>query len=242
MSFIGYIRVSTDRQAASGLGLDAQRAAIERYAAQQGQTIVQTYVEAESGRLKDRPQLTAALSACRRTKSTLLIAKLDRLARNVAFVAALMETGVEFIAVDAPFANRLMIHVLSAVAEWEREQISERTKAALAAAKARGVRLGSYGATLGAMKRERANEVAATLAPYVRAARDAGCVSLRQIASYLATAGAPTPDRGKWHASSVRNLLLRLEAENGRFDISCTSFGVTSPTHLQSIQRLRLEP
>ncbi len=212
--FIGYIRVSTDRQAASGLGLEAQRIAIEQYAARQGREIIEIYVEAESGKLKDRPQLNAALAHCRRAKATLLIAKLDRLARNVAFVSALMETGTEFVAVDAPFANRLMIHVLSAVAEWEREQISERTKAALAAAKSRGVKLGTYGAVLGARKREEANRFAETVRPALIAARDAGCVSLRQYAAFLSAAGTPTPNGGRWHASNVSLLLRRLGIGN----------------------------
>lgn len=209
--FIGYIRVSTDRQAQSGLGLAAQQAAIEQYAAQQGREIVEIYVEAESGKLKDRPQLNAALAHCRRAKATLLIAKLDRLARNVAFVSALMETGTEFVAVDAPFANRLMIHVMSAVAEWEREQISERTKAALAAAKTRGVKLGTYGKVLGARKREEADRFAETIRPAFIAARDAGCVSLREYAAYLSAADIATPNGGRWHASNVSLLLRRLD-------------------------------
>lgn len=208
--FVAYIRVSTDRQAASGLGLDAQRAAIEQYAARQGREIIEIYVEAESGKLKDRPQLNAALAQCRKTKATLLIAKLDRLARNVAFVSALMETGTEFVAVDAPFANKLMIHVLSAVAEWEREQISERTKVALAAAKARGVKLGTYGAVLGAQKRAEANRFAETIRPAVIDAREAGCASLREYAAHLTASGVPTPNGGRWHASNVSLLLRRL--------------------------------
>ena len=212
--FVGYIRVSTDRQAASGLGLAAQRTAIEQYAARQSREIIEIYVEAESGRLKDRPQLNAALAHCRRTKATLHIAKLDRLARNVAFVSALMETGTEFVAVDAPFANRLMIHVLSAVAEWEREQISERTKAALAAAKARGVKLGTYGAVLGANKRIEADRFAKTVQPAFIAARNAGCVSLREYVAHLSAAGTPTPNGGKWHASNVSLILRRLENLN----------------------------
>ena len=208
--FVAYIRVSTDRQAASGLGLEAQRAAIEQYAARQDRKIISIYVETESGRLKDRPQLNAALAHCRKTKSTLLIAKLDRLARNVAFVSALMETGIEFVAVDAPFANRLMIHVLSAVAEWEREQISERTKAALAAAKARGVKLGQHGATLAAQKRAEADRFAETIRPAVLEAREAGCISLRDYAAHLSASGTPTANGGKWHASNVSLVLQRL--------------------------------
>lgn len=209
--FIGYIRVSTDRQAQSGLGLEAQRIAIEQYAAKQGREIIEIYVEAESGKLKDRPQLNAALAHCRRAKATLVIAKLDRLARNVAFVSALMETGTDFVAVDAPFANKLMIHLLSAFAEFEREQISERTKAALAAAKARGVKLGTYGKVLGAQKREEAYRFAETIRPAFIAARDAGCVSLREYAAHLTDAGTPTPNGGKWHASNVSLLLRRLD-------------------------------
>lgn len=210
--FIAYIRVSTDRQAASGLGLEAQRSAIEQYAVQQGREIAAVYVEAESGKLRDRPQLNAALAHCRKAKATLLIAKLDRLARNVAFVSSLMEAGVEFIAVDAPFANRLMIHVLSAVAEFEREQISERTKAALAAAKARGVKLGANGAVLAAQRREEADRFAESIRPYVENARSSGCTSLRDYAAHLTQQGAPTPTGGNWHASSIRNLLGRLDA------------------------------
>lgn len=208
--FVGYIRVSTDRQAASGLGLEAQRAAIEQYAARQGREIIEIYVEAESGKLKDRPQLNAALAHCRRTKSTLLIAKLDRLARNVAFVSALMETGADFVAVDAPFANKLMIHLLSAFAEFEREQISERTKAALAAAKARGVKLGTYGAILGAKKRAEADRFAESVRPAFIAARNAGCISLREYAAHLSASRTPTPNGGGWHASNVSLLIRRL--------------------------------
>lgn len=221
--FVGYIRVSTDRQAQSGLGLEAQRTSIEQYAAQQGREIIEIYVEAESGKLKDRPQLNAALALCRRAKATLLIAKLDRLARNVAFVSALMETGTEFVAVDAPFANKLMVHVLSAVAEWEREQISERTKAALAAAKARGVKLGTYGVVLGARKRDEADRFAETIRPAFIAARDAGCTSLRQYAEFLSTADVATPNGGKWHASNVRLLLKRLKmpAHSAPIHLTC---------------------
>jgi DNA invertase Pin-like site-specific DNA recombinase len=208
--FVGYLRVSTDRQAASGLGLEAQRTAIEQHAARQGREIVEIYVETESGRLKDRPQLNAALAHCRRAKATLLIAKLDRLARNVAFVSTLMETGTEFVAVDAPFANRLMIHVLSAVAEWEREQISERTRAALAAAKARGVKLGTHGKVLGARKRADADRFAETVRPAFIEARNAGCTSLREYAAHLSCARTPTPNGGRWHASNVSLVLRRL--------------------------------
>ena len=210
--YIGYLRVSTDRQAASGLGLEAQRIAIEQYSANQGIPIGQTFVETESGKLKDRPKLNEALSLCRKHKATLLIAKLDRLARNVAFVSTLMETGVEFVAVDAPYANRLMVHIMSAFAQYEREQISERTKAALAAAKARGVVLGRNGAILGQLRKVEADRFAKMLQPYIIQACHKNCRSLREISSYLNTSHITPPGGGLWHPNSVRRLLARIEA------------------------------
>ena len=136
--FVAYYRVSTERQGQSGLGLEVQENAVLEYLNGGGWKLVGRFVEVESGKRNDRPELAKALAACRRLGATLVIAKLDRLARNVAFVANLMESGVEFVAYDFPQANRLTIHILAAVAEHEREMISQRTKAALAAAKARG--------------------------------------------------------------------------------------------------------
>ena len=136
---IAYFRVSTDRQGKSGLGLEAQRESVNRYLESVGWNLIGEYVEVESGKRKNRPQLAAALQACKKEKATLLIAKLDRLARNVHFISGLMESRVDFVAADNPHANKLMIHLLAAFAEHEREQISQRTKEALAAAKARGV-------------------------------------------------------------------------------------------------------
>jgi DNA invertase Pin-like site-specific DNA recombinase len=140
---VAYYRVSTAKQGASGLGLEAQQMAVSEYVGRQGWELVGSFTEIESGKKADRPQLLKALEHCRRYKATLVIAKLDRLARNVAFVSNLMEAGTDFVAVDFPHANRLTIHILAAVAEHEREAISARTKAALAAAKARGVKLGN---------------------------------------------------------------------------------------------------
>ena len=140
---IAYYRVSTAKQGQSGLGLDGQKAAVEAYAKQTGARILASYREVESGKLADRPELARALAHAKRSRATVVVAKLDRLARNVAFLSALMRSGVDFIACDNPHANKLTIHILAAVAEDEAERISARTKAALQAAKARGVQLGS---------------------------------------------------------------------------------------------------
>src|SRR5215475_2900322 len=140
---VSYIRVSTARQGESGLGMEAQRGAVEAFAAQHGGAIVASYVEVETGKRSDRPELAKALCVARKAKATLVIAKLDRLARNVAFIANLMDAGVEFLACDQPFASRLTLHILAAVAEDEARRISDRTRAALQAAKARGRKLGS---------------------------------------------------------------------------------------------------
>ena len=136
-------RVSTDRQGRSRLGLEAQQKTVMDCLNGGAWELVGEFIEVESGKKSDRPELARALNACRKHKARLVIAKLDRLSRNLAFVATLMEFGVEFVAVDNPHANKLTIHILAAVAEHEREAISERTKAALAAAKARGTRLGT---------------------------------------------------------------------------------------------------
>jgi DNA invertase Pin-like site-specific DNA recombinase len=141
--FVAYFRVSTDRQGKSGLGLDAQREAVMDYLNGGRWTLVAEFTEVESGKNADRPELEKALAACKKLKAKLVIAKLDRLSRNLAFIATLMESGVEFVAVDIPQANKLTIHILAAVAQHEREMISERTKAALQAAKKRGQRLGN---------------------------------------------------------------------------------------------------
>src|SRR5436305_5419555 len=140
-NFVSYYRVSTDRQGESGLGLDAQRNA--DYLNGGCWNLLAEFTEIESGKRADRPQLAAALGACKKQKARLVIAKLDRLSRNLAFIATLMDSGVEFVAVDNPHANKLTIHILAAVAQHERELISARTSAALKAAKARGKRLGN---------------------------------------------------------------------------------------------------
>jgi DNA invertase Pin-like site-specific DNA recombinase len=218
-TFISYLRVSTDRQGKSGLGLEAQREAILQYLDGDRWELLAEYVEVESGRRSDRPQLAKALHHAKVTGSTLIIAKLDRLSRNVAFISRLMESGVEFVAVDFPQANRLTVHVLAAVAEHEREMISQRTKAALAAAKARGVKLGGprwdqlegLGNTAAVEKiRRDAENRAEDLREVVEDIRHAGHEGLREITRELNTRGIRTPRGGQWHPTSVSRLLTRL--------------------------------
>ena len=216
--FISYLRVSTDRQGKSGLGLDAQRKAVADHVAGKGK-IAAEYVEIESGKKNDRPQLALALAEAKRIGAVLLIAKLDRLARNVAFIANLLEAGVEIAAADMPEANRFLLHVMAAVAEYEAQAISDRTRAALAAAKARGVALGwsmpgrageqLHAARKGAERNARkADQHAANVLPVIRqiAARGA---SLRQIADELNTRGIKTARGGLWYAATVRNISAR---------------------------------
>src|SRR6266404_4008447 len=136
--FVSYLRVSTQKQGESGLGIEAQRTAVAEYLNGGRWKLLAEYVEVESGKHNERPQLAAATTLAKATGATLIVAKLDRLARNVHFISCLMESGVDFVAADMPMTNKLTVHVLAAVAEHEREMISQRTKAALAAAKARG--------------------------------------------------------------------------------------------------------
>ena len=211
--FIAYLRVSTARQGESGLGLDAQRATVEAFARQQGGQIVAEYVEVESGKRSDRPELAKALQAARKGKATLLIAKLDRLARNVAFIAAMMDAGVDFVACDQPLASRLTLHILAAVAEDEARRISERTKAALQAAKARGVKLGSpraveTSAIARAARSAYANKANASTRAVIREIQGAGISTLAGIAKTLEARGVRTP-RGNttWQPTQVARLI-----------------------------------
>ncbi len=142
-NLIAYYRVSTRKQEKSGLGLEAQQAAVAEFSLRQGANLLTTYTEVETGKRADRPELAKAMAQAKRARATLVVAKLDRLARNVAFTSALMESGVDFVACDNPHANRLTIHILAAVAEDEARRISQRTKDALAAAKRRGIPLGA---------------------------------------------------------------------------------------------------
>jgi DNA invertase Pin-like site-specific DNA recombinase len=211
--YIAYFRVSTQQQGQSGLGLEAQRESVRRFLASQyagADQQVAEYTEIESGkRSKNRPQLLAALAECKRLKATLVIAKLDRLARNVFFISGLMEAGVEFVAVDMPTANRLTIHVMSAMAEYEASAISQRTRAALEAAKARGTQLGNprWSESLEAARKAK---VALPPTPAVREMmhkHHSEGLTLRAIADKLNALGLRTPKGSAWYASTVGRAL-----------------------------------
>jgi DNA invertase Pin-like site-specific DNA recombinase len=212
-TFVAYYRVSTVRQGESGLGLEAQRAAVDVFVRQHGGVIVGQHVEVESGKRSDRPELAKALDAARKGKATLLVAKLDRLARNLSFIAALMDAGVDFVACDQPFASRLTLHILAAVAEDEARRISERTRAALAAARARGTKLGTAGnaetaAKARAARTSRRAKANATTKVVVDDIRRSGVVTLVGIAKVLETRGVRTPaGRSTWQPVQVSRLL-----------------------------------
>lgn len=217
MKFVTYLRVSTERQGQSGLGLEAQRAAVVAHVLGRG-LVVAEFVEIESGKRSNRPELARALVEAKRAGAVLLIAKLDRLARNVAFIANLLESGVEVTAADMPEANRFVLHIMAAVAEQEADAISARTKAALAAAKARGVKLGwsiparaseqHQAARKGvAANKARAMVHAENVLPMIEQIRSGG-VSLRQTAAELNARGIKTARGGKWYATTVRNILM----------------------------------
>jgi len=209
---VSYLRVSTQRQGHSGLGLDAQRSAVETYLAQGNGTLIAEHVEVESGSKRARPILSEALSQCRRDGAVLVIAKLDRLARNVAFVSSLMESGIEFVAVDAPYANPLMLHVMAAFAEYERELVSQRTRAALAAAKQRGVRLGINGQRLAATRQAEAREAAERMREPIGVLLDTGPQTLAALAEQLNSRGHRTRDGALWSPGTVHRLLRRLRS------------------------------
>jgi DNA invertase Pin-like site-specific DNA recombinase len=213
MGFIAYYRVSTDKQGISGLGLDAQQAAVMRHIGT-GKPLAE-YTEVESGkRHSNRPQLLAALADCKKRKATLIIAKLDRLGRNVAFIAALMDSGVDFVCCDNPHANRLMLHMLAAFAEHEREQISQRTIAALAQAKKRGVILGNPRLAEARAKSIASHNASRPTGEVMALMREwrANGATYDGIAQKLNGLNIK-PSRGdKWYAMSVRNQLERKPA------------------------------
>ena len=216
--FVSYLRVSTRKQGASGLGLEAQRAAVADYLNGGRWQLLAEVVEVESGKRGDRPKLAEALRLCRIHGAVLVVAKLDRLARDAHFLLGLSKAGVEFVACDMPSANRMTVGIMAVVAEEEARMISTRTKAALAAAKARGVRLGGdRGAVLSAEARTKGNAArsakaagrAADLLPVIREAREAGATTLQAVADALNAKGIPTARGGMWGPVQVQ----RVEAQ-----------------------------
>ena len=209
MRYVAYYRVSTAKQGTSGLGLAAQEAVVRAFIA--GEPIA-AFTEVESGKRDDRPQLASALAHAKRHKATLVIAKLDRLARDVHFISGLLKSGVEIRACDIPTANRMVLHIMAAVAEGEREMISERTRAALAAAKARGVRLGTPDTQRLAQERRAAADA------HARGLRSVhielwlqGISGVREMAAALNAQGVTTSRGGQWHPTSVQRLLKRID-------------------------------
>lgn len=220
--YVSYYRVSTSKQGKSGLGLEAQRETVSKHLKSIPSNLIAEFTEVESGKRTDRPELAQALATCRRHGATLIVAKLDRLARNVEFTARLMNSGVEFVCCDNPHANRLTIHILAAMAEYEREQISQRTKAGLAAAKARGVNLGTKSnLTPGARKKgvaaaaeariRYADERAKDLEVVIDEIREGGVQTAYGIALALNARHEPTlSNAGRWYPSTVSRLVKRL--------------------------------
>jgi len=221
---VTYFRVSTEAQGRSGLGLEAQREAVARLVQSRGWQAVAEFTEVESGKRNDRPELSKALHRAKVTGSVLVVAKLDRLSRNVAFLATLQESGVRFLAADMPEANELTVHIMAAVAQEERKAIGRRTREALAAAKVEGKRLGNPNGAAALRRAAKGNAAAietvkanaagraADYAPIVDDIRAGGATSLPAIARELNERGIVTPRGGQWHPSSVRNLLARMGA------------------------------
>ncbi len=217
--FVAYYRVSTQAQGRSGLGLEAQREAVANYLNGGRWTLEGEFTEVETGKGHDaldrRPQLRAALDLCRRRKAKLVVAKLDRLARDVHFLSGLMVSKVAFVAVDMPEANEFTVHVMAAMAQHERTMISERTKAALAAAKARGVKLGGAKGTanlrkVNARRSAQADARAATLRSTLQGLRAQG-LTQREMVEELNRAGLPTARGGRWHLPTLQRVLARID-------------------------------
>ena len=206
---ITYFRISTDKQGKSGLGLEAQRTAVQEFTQIKGWTITGEFTEVESGKKKVRPKLAEAIKEAKRQKAKLVIAKLDRLARNVHFISGLMESNVDFVAVDMPTADRFMLHVYAAMAEEEGRRISQRTKAALAAAKARGVKLGKNGKVLAEKNKRDAQAFAETMRPIIEEIKAEGHTTVRAICAELNSRRIPSREGGRWHISSVSSVLIK---------------------------------
>lgn len=212
--YVAYYRVSTQKQGNSGLGLEAQENAVSNYLKEGGYELIEAFTEIETGKganaLEKRPQLRCALNLCRKSGAILIIAKLDRLARNVHFVSGLLETGCDFIAADMPHANKVMIQMHAVMSEWERDQISTRTKAALVAAKARGIELGIAGVdnlkTNLAQRQLASNVFADNLKGQIEGFKLRG-LSQRAMIAELNQVGIKTPKGGEWKLNQLQRLL-----------------------------------
>lgn len=225
---VAYYRVSTLRQGQSGLGLEAQRQAVLALCQSRGWEMIAERTEIESGKNDNRPQLAAALHQAKVTGATLVVAKLDRLSRSVAFLSALQDSGAKFIAADMPEANELTVHIMAAVAQAERQAISKRTQEALKAAKAAGRKLGNPNGAEALRRAAKGNSAAIEkvkagadhhaqdLAPIIADIKANGQTSLAAIAAELNARHIRTRRSRQWHASSVRNLLARLERTFGQ--------------------------
>ena len=222
---VSYIRVSTEKQGRSGLGVEAQRAAIASFVAANGCELVGEHVEVETGRgsdaLERRPELGRALALARKAKGAVVVAKLDRLSRDVHFVSGLMAHRVPFIVAElGADADPFMLHIYAALAEKERDLIAERTRVALAAKKASGTLLGNRtnlaeASALGAeANRAAADAFASNVLPIVRQMQAAGVTTHRALAAALNARGVRTARGGEWHATTMRNLLQRLREAN----------------------------
>lgn len=213
---IAYYRVSTEQQGRSGLGLDAQADAVSKFAAREQYTIIDTVTETESGKQDDRPALAAALARCKKEGATLLIAKLDRLSRRVSFIARLTDTSADFRVVEIPDANKFQLHIMAAFSEYERDQISQRTKAALAAAKQRGTVLGRHGRDVLSKENSAAADLFAQITrPTIEQLRSEGITSIRALCAEMNRREVPTYRAGKkWCKCSVHNILKRISCIN----------------------------
>jgi DNA invertase Pin-like site-specific DNA recombinase len=207
--FVAYLRVSTARQERSGLGLDAQRDSIQSYVNERHGALVAEFVEVESGGRNDRVELKNALTACRKNKATLVIARLDRVSRRVSFIASLMESGVGFVVADMANATDFQLHIYAAMAQEERRLIGLRTKAALAAAKVKGIILGKTGRALADRNKARARAFADGVRETLVELKEQG-LSLRAIASTLNERGIASAQGGRWHLRTVQLVLERI--------------------------------
>jgi DNA invertase Pin-like site-specific DNA recombinase len=224
LKFIAYYRVSTERQGRSGLGLAAQKSAIMKYLNGGDWQLTEDYTDVESGKNNDRPELAKALNLCQLTGARLVVAKLDRLSRNASFLLQLRDAGVPFVCADMPDANELTIGIMALVAQQEREAISKRTKEALAAAKARGVKLGNPNGALALLKhgggpkaaaaarKRKADKFAISVASTLAVILHGGNSTYRRLTVELNKRGILSPRGGEWTPATTRNVILRARA------------------------------